>query len=117
MVINNKLIYKVCHKSEWKIAKKIGKFYGSEKDISDGYIHFSSGKQLKSTVKKFFLNQDNLIILEVDPNLVKNLVWEKSHNGLFFPHLYSYLDISSVTRTCNLPIQKNGSRNFSIVFN
>ena len=39
------LIFKICHKSEWQKAKKIGKFFGSNKDREDGFIHFSTKNQ------------------------------------------------------------------------
>ena len=112
MIKNDKLIYKVCNKSEWNDAKKLGKFYGSKKDILDGYIHFSPKNQTKSTVEKYLLNQKDLVILEVDENLLDNLSWERSRDGLFFPHLYSFLNISSVKAIYDLPIQKDGSYKF-----
>ena len=109
---SDKLIYKICRISEWTDAKKNGKFYGTDKDVSDGYIHFSTKKQTRATVKKYFKDQNDIILLEVDVNSLVNLLWEKSRDGLLFPHLYSYLDASSVIGTYEIFIQKDGSYKF-----
>ena len=72
-----KYIYKICTTKEWKNFKKKKKFKGSKLDILDGYIHFSSKNQVKSTLKRHFLKKDNLILLKVKifnlktPNLGK----------------------------------------------
>ena len=112
MIKKNKLIYKICHKSEWEKAKNNGIFKGSSKDILDGYIHFSSKDQVKSTYEKYFLNQKNLIIIEVDTKILNNLSWEKSRDDLLFPHLYSDLDVNSVKKIYKIKIQKDGSCTF-----
>jgi len=57
------LIYKVCSNSEWEKALEEGFYKGSEIDIKDGYIHFSTKEQLKETVDKHFKKQENLIII------------------------------------------------------
>ena len=63
-----KFVYKICTKVEWLEAKIKGKLSGTKKDIEDGYIHFSDKDQLKGTLKKFFPDQKNLILLK--------MVWE-----------------------------------------
>ena len=45
-------IYKICKEDDWKNAEKMGKFNGTEKDLNDGYIHFSKKNQIESTLKK-----------------------------------------------------------------
>ena len=69
-------IYKICTKSEWLKAKKDGKFVGSNKDIEDGFIHFSNKDQLKGTLKKYFLNQRELVLLKVEALKLGNLIYE-----------------------------------------
>ena len=91
-----KFVYKICTKSEWLKAKSNKKFLGSKKDLEDGYIHFSDKDQLKDTLRKFFFNQKELVLLKVDALKLKNLVYEQASNGNMFPHLYSSLDISNV---------------------
>ena len=54
-----KFIYKICFVSEWVDAKEKFVFYGTKKDILDGYIHFSNKNQVNSTLKKHFLIKIN----------------------------------------------------------
>ena len=59
-------IYKISTKSDWLEIKKKGDYKGSKKDLEDGYIHFSGEDQVKGTLKKFYQNQKDLILLKVD---------------------------------------------------
>ena len=102
-------IYKICLVSEWTEAKKKLAFYGTKKDIVDGYIHFSNKNQVKLTLKKYFLNQDQLVLLKVKVSNLKHLIWEESTNGILFPHLYSFLDIKHVKNIYKITLTKNGS--------
>ena len=85
-----KYIYKICTKLEWEEAKLKGKFNGSKKDLEDGYIHFSDKEQIEDTLKKFFKNQKNLILLKINALELDHLIYEQSSEGNMFPHLYSY---------------------------
>ena len=102
-----KFIYKVCNTSEWNTFKKKKKFYGTEKDLLDGYIHFSNRNQVKTTLKKHFFRKDNLILLKIEALKLKDLKWEKSKEGEAFPHLYSFLDIEDVKSTHKIFLLKN----------
>jgi len=101
-------IFKICHPTEWAKFKKIGKFYGSKKDISDGYIHFSNQNQIKSTLNKYF-KKKNLVLLKVNTKGMKNLIWEKSRKGAFFPHLYSFIKLDNVKKIYKITLKKDGT--------
>jgi len=103
-----KFIYKICNTSELKTFKKKKKFYGTEKDLLDGYIHFSNRNQVKATLKKHFFRKDNLILLKIEALKLKDLKWEKSKVGETFPHLYSFLDIEDVKSIHKIFLLKNG---------
>ena len=103
-----KFIYKICNTLEWNTFKKKKKFYGTEKDLLDGYIHFSNRNQVKTTLKKHFFRKDNLILLKIEALKLKDLKWEKSKEGEAFPHLYSFLDIEDVKSTHKIFLLKNG---------
>ena len=49
-----KFIYKICSSKEWICFKKKGKFYGSKKDLLDGYIHLSKKTGYINFKKAFF---------------------------------------------------------------
>ena len=104
----NNFIYKICSTEEWKAAKNLGIFKGTKKDLIDGFIHFSSKKQLGSTLKKYFFKKDNLIILKVELLNLENLKWEKSQSGEIFPHLYSQLNLRNVNDKFKITVNNNG---------
>jgi len=107
--MNFKFVYKICSKSEWLEAKEKSKFIGSKKDLADGYIHFSGEEQVEETLKNFYFNQKNLILLKVDTLKLDHLIWEQASDGNMFPHLYSSLDISNVVDEFEITLRDDGS--------
>tara|TARA_Y100000816_G_C25659559_1_gene350220 strand:- start:139 stop:462 length:324 start_codon:yes stop_codon:yes gene_type:complete len=89
-------LYKICTKKEWVFFKKKKSWQGSDNDIKDGFIHLSSREQVNQTLKRYFKNQTNLILLILKTENLNNLIWEKSTNGQEFPHLYSNLKIENI---------------------
>jgi len=107
--MNFKFVYKICSKLELLEAKKKNQFIGSKKDLADGYIHFSGKEQVDGTLKNFYKNQKNLILLKVDTLKLDHLVWEQASDGNMFPHLYSSLDISNVVDEFEITLSDDGS--------
>ena len=107
--MNFKFIYKICTKSELKEIKNKGQLTGSKKDLEDGYIHFSGEEQVESTLKKFYSNQKDLILLKVDTLKLDHLLWEQASDGNMFPHLYSSLDITNVVDEFEIILADDGS--------
>jgi uncharacterized protein (DUF952 family) len=107
--MNFKFVYKICTKPEWLEVKKKGQLTGSKKDLEDGYIHFSGQDQLAETLKKFYQNQKDLVLLKVDTLKLDHLIWEQSSDGNMFPHLYSLLDISNVVDEIEITLSDDGS--------
>ena len=107
--MNFKFVYKICTKVEWSEFKKKGQYTGSKKDLEDGYIHFSEEDQIQGTLKKFYSNQKDLILLKVNTLKLEHLLWEQASDGNMFPHLYSPLDISSVINEYEIILNKDGT--------
>jgi len=107
--MNTKFIYKICTKFEWLEAKEKKQFSGSKKDLTDGYIHFSGEEQVEGTLKNFYINQNNLILLKVDTLKLNHLIWEPASNGNMFPHLYSPLDLSNVVNEFEITLRDDSS--------
>jgi len=107
--MNFKFIYKICTKSELLEAKNKDNFLGYSKDLEDGYIHFSGEDQVKGTLKKFYLNRKDLILLKVDTLKLEHLLWEQTSDGNMFPHLYSSLDLSNVVDEFEITLRDDGS--------
>ena len=107
--MNFKFIYKICTKSELQEAKNKGQFVGSKKDLDDGYIHFSGEEQVVETLKKYYLNQKDLILLKVETLKLDHLIWEQASDGNMFPHLYSLLELSNVVNEFEISLKDDGS--------
>ena len=103
------VIYKICPAALWRDAERDGTFLGSEVDLRDGFIHFSTAAQVKGTAAKHFAGQDDLVLVSVDATrLGDRLKWEPSRGGALFPHLYGSLDLAAVVRVVPLPLGANG---------
>ncbi len=91
------LIYKIFRAIEWTNLRVDGTTIGAPIDINDGYIHFSTAKQVKETATKYFADLDDLFLIAVDKNtLGDDLKWEPSRGGVLFPHLYRKMTIADV---------------------
>ena len=107
--MNLEYIFKIVEKDEWIKSKEKGIYSGSSMDIKDGYIHFSEKEQIDETLKNYYSNKQNLILLKVDASKLKNLIWEQASNGVTYPHLYSTLDIKYVTDEYELYFKDKGT--------
>ena len=106
--MNLEFVFKVIEKEEWVKAKEEGIYNGSANDLNDGYIHFSEEEQIRETLKKYYANKDNLILLKVHTLNLDHLLWEQASNGDMYPHLYSPLDIKNVVGEYELNLDSNG---------
>ena len=80
---------------EWDEAISAKIYTGSEVDLKDGFIHFSTKSQVEETVSKHFRGKKNLVLIKFhDSDMGDRLKWEPSRGGEMFPHLYSDLDPS-----------------------
>ena len=114
--MNFKFIYKIIDNDEWEKVKLTGAYMGSSKDLEDGYIHFSGDEQVAGTLKKFYQNQKDLILLKVDTLKLDHLVWEQASDGTMFPHLYSPLDISNVVDEFDITLDDEGTHVLPDIF-
>jgi uncharacterized protein (DUF952 family) len=102
-------IYKICSASAWREAERRGVFLGSEDDLRDGFIHFSTAAQVAETARRHFFGQTGLFLIAIDAGLLgAALLWEPSRGGDLFPHLYDELDLGAVTAVLDLPAQSDG---------
>lgn len=59
-------------------------------DVADGYVHFSTSKQVQETLSKWFGGQTGLSIAAIDGDVFgPALKWETSRGGDYFPHVYA----------------------------
>ena len=106
-------VYKICPAALWREAEHAGVFRGSEIDLRDGFIHFSSAEQAAETAAKHFAGQRDLVLLRVDTaSLGDRLKWEPSRGAKLFPHLYGDLNLAAVTQVDPLPLGPDGRHEF-----
>lgn len=106
-------IYKLTSRSAWLEAEAIGRFDGAPVDLADGYIHFSTGGQVRETAAKYFTGEDALLLVAVDPGeLGEALRWEPSRGGALFPHLYAPLPLDAVLYVQDIPRGEDGMHHF-----
>ena len=103
------LIYHMCLRPEWELARLTGVYTGSSQDRADGFIHFSTAAQLPESARRHRTGQTDLMLLAVDPHdLGESLRWEPSSQGALFPHLYGPLPLLSVRSVAELPLAADG---------
>ena len=102
-----KFIYKVCDSDVWQVARQTGTFIGAEIDLQDGYIHFSTARQLRDTLFRHFAGRDNLVLLKIEISQL-DIIWETARNGDLFPHLYDHLPLNSVVSEHHLGLSADG---------
>ena len=109
-------IYKICPAALWREAERAGVFRGSEVDLRDGFIHFSTAAQAVETAAKHFAGQSDLVLVRIDSAaLGDKLKWEPSRGGALFPHLYGDLALSAVTKVESLPLGVDGAHKFPVL--
>ena len=104
------LIYKLLDRPAWDAALAEGVFKGSELDLADGFIHFSSAVQAAETARRYFSGRDDLVLVAVDTgSLGAALRWEPSRGGDLFPHLYAPLPVSAAVFVRALALGTDGA--------
>jgi uncharacterized protein (DUF952 family) len=107
------IIYKISPKDLRIGAEKAQSFVGAPIDIQDGYLHFSTEKQVKETADKHFAGQADLLLVAIDADeLGPALKYEPSRGGDLFPHLYAPLALSAVLWVKPLPLGPDGRHVF-----
>lgn len=99
------VIYKICKREEWALATDQGVYKGSQDDLRDGFIHFSTFDQVTTTLEKHFRNINDLLLLKIAIDSLDriSLKWETSRNDEKFPHLYDALNLDAVISVEELP--------------
>jgi uncharacterized protein (DUF952 family) len=106
-------IYRLLDATVWAAAQHAGSFVGTEHDLRDGFIHFSTAAQVAETAAKHYAARDQLVLLWVRAeSLGAALRWEPSRGGALFPHLYGPLLVSHVERAEHLPLGPDGVHAF-----
>ncbi|KAL1643088.1 hypothetical protein SLS58_005057 [Diplodia intermedia] len=90
--------YKILTAPQWAGWQQhaAGRFAGAGIDLADGYIHLSTASTAGETFDRYFSDQTDLVVVEVDLTKLQGeegedavvLKWEESRGGALFPHVY-----------------------------
>lgn len=90
-------IFHIALANEWSKALENGAYTAGSLE-TEGFIHFSTGRQLLRTANKFYHGNHNVVLLLIDPKLLAaELRYEPIEDGQEFPHLYGALNLDAVT--------------------
>lgn len=91
------LIFKVFRGPEWAELVENGRTRGAPVDVADGFVHFSTAKQLPGTLGRHFAGETGLVLVAMKvAGTAPWLKWEASRGGALFPHLYRDIEIGDV---------------------
>ena len=103
------LIYKIPCLPEWDAFRAAGETAGAPVDLADGFIHFSTARQVAETAAKWFAAESDLVLVAFEADRLGDaLKWEPSRGGALFPHLYRRLSLSEVVWDKSLPLGLTG---------
>jgi len=106
-------VYKIVAADLWQAAEDSGVFTGAGIDLSDGFIHLSTGAQARRTAALYFKDERDLVFVAVDgARLGDALKYEPSRDGDLFPHLYGPLPLAAVLSVRPLPVGRDGNHIF-----
>lgn len=101
-------IFHIAPRGDWE-AQQDGEAYRPPSLEVEGFIHFSTGRQLLGSAERYFVGREDLLVVSVrQGELHAPLRWEKSERGELFPHLYGPLNLDAVVEVVALPRQADG---------
>ena len=106
-------IFHIVKREEWAIPKQI--IYQTESLKTQGFIHCCTSDQVDEVLDQWFKGQMNLILVEINPDLLKAKVkYENLEGGQkLFPHIYGPINLEAVVNEKaigNLEIQVTENR-------
>lgn len=107
-------IYKILRADEWQALMADGTFNGAPVDLADGYVHLSTGAQVRETAARHFAGEAGLMLVVIDPETAPEgaLRYEPSRGGDLFPHLYAPLTTDMIESAWPLSMGADGIHDF-----
>ncbi len=104
-------IFHIVERNIWDNAK-LKSEYEPISVRKEGFIHCSTKSQVISVANRFYRRRDGLVLLRIDPGLVKNEIrYEEASDGVEgkFPHIYGSLNVEAVTDVVDFSCEQDGS--------
>ena len=108
-------IFHIASRTDWKNALERGVYEPKSLGI-EGFIHCCAESQILATANRWFRNQPDLMLLRIDPQLLRSDVrYEPPVNpaghepGELFPHVYGPLVLDAVLDVLDFPCDSAAS--------
>ncbi len=103
----------MCLVEAWDQAVEDGFYKGSDDDLADGFIHFSTAQQVAESAARHRAGVAGLLLIGVAPETLGDaLKWEPSRGGQLFPHVYGGFQVALASLVEELPLDENGRHVF-----
>jgi len=91
------LIYHITEQSTWNQANREG-IYMPVNFIREGFIHCSNRDQVLDTAERYYSNDSNLVLLQIDVSRLRSNMQEENLIGgqEKYPHIYGPLNLDAV---------------------
>jgi uncharacterized protein (DUF952 family)/flavin reductase (DIM6/NTAB) family NADH-FMN oxidoreductase RutF len=89
-------IFHIVKKEDWVKSSQL--IYQGESLKTQGFIHCCTADQIDKVLEQWFKGQTDLVLVEINPDLVKaNLKFENLEGGQeLFPHIYGPINLDAV---------------------
>ena len=108
------MIFHILRKHEWQQAVERGSYEPASLK-NEGFVHCSTREQTPVTANRYFRGQTDLVLLCIDPSLLKaELRLESPANPHdqrareLFPHVYGPINLNAVRRAVDFPCDSDG---------
>ncbi len=107
------LIYHITEQSTWNQAIR-DKIYLPQDFMREGFIHCSTREQVLNTANRFYANDTNLVLLQIDTNRLQSHIQEENLEGGAekFPHIYGPINLDAVTQAAAFEKGEDGKFRF-----
>ena len=100
-MIPSRELFHVALPDDWEAARADGRYTASTRGrtLSDeGFIHCSFAEQVAATVRRFYGDLDQVILLRIDPHrlIAPWVVEDLLDTGEAFPHVYGPISLDAV---------------------
>jgi uncharacterized protein (DUF952 family) len=102
------MIFHITSRAQWEAAQARGAYRGDTLD-AEGFIHSSTREQVLRVADARFRGRRGLVLLCIDPALVRAEIRYEPSGGERFPHLYGPLNLEAVVRVVPFEPQADGT--------
>lgn len=100
-------IFHLLGRQDWAQARAAG-VYRPPSLEREGFIHFSTDRQLLGSAERFYAGRDDLLVLSVDGRELGAALKYEPVGDKLFPHLYAPLALDLVVEVVALPLGPDG---------